>query len=155
MLKATTPFLEKREGTIIMKLKIEGLPVFFPFKGVYPEQVEYMKELKHTLDSPGHSILEMPTGTGKTVCLLSLIVSYLRARDMPRKLIYCTRTVVEMEKTLEELKFLLSQWEQELGEKPRLLAVCLSTRRNLCIHPTVSQEAEREKVDSACRAHTA
>ena len=46
----------------IMKLKIEDLPVFFPFKGVYPEQVEYMRELKRTLDSPGHSILEMPTG---------------------------------------------------------------------------------------------
>lgn len=121
-----------------MKLKIEDLPVFFPFKGVYPEQVEYMRELKRTLDSPGHSILEMPTGTGKTVCLLSLIVSYLLAKEMPKKLIYCTRTVVEMEKTLEELKFLLSQWEAELGEKPKLLAVCLSSRRNLCVHPVVS-----------------
>ena len=40
----------------------------------------------------------MPTGTGKTVCLLSLIVSYILAKDMPKKLIYCTRTVVEMEK---------------------------------------------------------
>ena len=42
----------------------------------------------------------MPTGTGKTVCLLAMIVSYLLQNDMPKKLIYCTRTVVEMEKTL-------------------------------------------------------
>ena len=36
-----------------------------------------MKELKRTLDQKGHAILEMPTGTGKTVSLLALIVAYL------------------------------------------------------------------------------
>ena len=36
-----------------------------------------MRYLKQTLDAPGHAILEMPTGTGKTVCLLSLLTAYL------------------------------------------------------------------------------
>jgi Rad3-related DNA helicase len=36
-----------------------------------------MRYLKKTLDAPGHAILEMPTGTGKTVCLLSLLTAYL------------------------------------------------------------------------------
>jgi DNA excision repair protein ERCC-2 len=36
-----------------------------------------MTYLKKTLDAPGHAILEMPTGTGKTVCLLSLLTAYL------------------------------------------------------------------------------
>jgi DNA excision repair protein ERCC-2 len=53
----------------------------------------------------------MPTGTGKTVSLLSLIVSYLsiypdrysRVFLKLFQLIYCTRTVVELEKTLKEL----------------------------------------------------
>lgn len=49
----------------------------------------------------------MPTGTGKTVCLLSLILSFIKSRKRNFKLIYCTRTIVEMEKTLEELKFVL------------------------------------------------
>ena len=43
----------------------------------------------------------MPTGTGKTVSLLALILAYLsKYPDRVKKLVYCTRTVVEMEKTL-------------------------------------------------------
>ena len=38
----------------------------------------------------------MPTGTGKTVCLLSLITSYQMAHPNTGKLVYCTRTVPEM-----------------------------------------------------------
>lgn len=49
----------------------------------------------------------MPTGTGKTVSILSLISSYITAYpEKYSKLVYCTRTVVEMEKTLKELKFI-------------------------------------------------
>lgn len=36
-----------------------------------------MTQLKKTLDEKGHAILEMPTGTGKTVSLLALIIAYL------------------------------------------------------------------------------
>ena len=40
-----------------------------------------MKSLKQTLDEKGHAILEMPTGTGKTVSLLSLTLSYLASKQ--------------------------------------------------------------------------
>jgi DNA excision repair protein ERCC-2 len=50
----------------------------------------------------------MPTGTGKTISLLALIVAYLAEYpNRIKKLIYCTRTVVEMEKTLEEVRKLI------------------------------------------------
>lgn len=49
----------------------------------------------------GHCLLEMPTGTGKTVCLVSLITSYQLAHPEVGKLIYCTRTVPEMVKCVE------------------------------------------------------
>ena len=58
----------------------------------------------------------MPTGTGKTVCLLSLIISFIKAKKPTFKLIYCTRTIVEMEKTLEELKFVLKEREKDFEE---------------------------------------
>ena len=35
------------------------------------------------------------------------------------------------------------------------LAICLSSRRNLCINPDVMDESERERVDTACRRLTA
>ena len=63
-----------------MKFYIDELPVLFPYPKIYPEQYSYMVDLKRTLDVKGHSVLEMPSGTGKTVSLLSLIVSYQRVR---------------------------------------------------------------------------
>ncbi len=47
----------------------------------------------------GHSVLEMPSGTGKTVSLLALIVAYLTVNKAElHKLIYCSRTVQEIDK---------------------------------------------------------
>lgn len=99
--------------------------------------------------------MEMPTGTGKTVCLLSLITSYIAQLKPDMKLVYCTRTIVEMEKTIEELKFIMKQRLKDFGAEEPILAMCLSTRRNLCIHPKVSKLDDRESVDSACRSKTA
>jgi DNA excision repair protein ERCC-2 len=97
--------------------------------------------------SRGHCLLEMPTGTGKTVSLLSLITSYQYSNPEIGKLIYCTRTVQEMDKVIEELKFIMKyriHYLTKLAEEqkvkirdPNILGVCLSSRRNLCIHPTV------------------
>ena len=56
--------------------KLDGMPVYFPYPKIYPEQYDYMRELKNALDAKGNALLEMPTGTGKTVALLSLITSY-------------------------------------------------------------------------------
>lgn len=153
---------------------IDDLKVFFPYDNIYPEQYRYMCELKKTLDAKGHGVLEMPTGTGKTVCLFSLITSYQLAHPEVGKLIYCTRTVGEMNKALEELKHIIDfrcKWLESsqkggssgsaaLPERPsttsdsrdgRILAVGLSARRNMCIHPEVSQDAERERIDERCR----
>jgi Rad3-related DNA helicase len=48
-----------------------------------------------TLDAGGHCVLEMPSGTGKTVSLLSLIVAYQQYYPEHRKLIYCSREYVD------------------------------------------------------------
>ncbi len=71
-----------------MKIIIDGLPVIFPYKLIFSEQEIYMRYLKKTLDAPGHAILEMPTGTGKTVCLLSLLTAYLLNRTKYKKVLF-------------------------------------------------------------------
>lgn len=51
--------------------------------------------------SQGHCVLEMPSGTGKTACLLSLIVAYMQANKHElTKLVYCSRTVQEINKVV-------------------------------------------------------
>ncbi|KAK9676517.1 hypothetical protein RND81_11G082500 [Saponaria officinalis] len=139
-----------------MKFQIEDVTVYFPYDNIYPEQYAYMEELKRALDARGHCLLEMPTGTGKTIALLSLITSYALSKPSnPIKLIYCTRTVHEMEKTLAELKVLYDCQVGHLGPSASLLAIGLSSRKNLCINPTVVSAENRDSVDAGCRKLTA
>lgn len=194
-----------------MRFDLDGLDVFFPYDRIYLEQHQYMRSLKQTLDAGGHCLLEMPTGTGKTVCLLSLITSYQFANPSAGKLVYCTRTVPEMNSVMEELAIVLNyraeqlrlservdvedtvmantqsgestteqQQQQKTKKKPRkvykkktsrppmgpsalvngaggsgVLALCLSSRRNMCVHERVLEESDREAVDAACRSMTA
>jgi hypothetical protein len=101
------------------------------------------------LSLKGACVLEMPSGTGKTVSLLSLITSYQvsKPNETP-KLIYCSRTIQEIEKVLEEAKRVLAYRDQEMGANaPRTLCVGLSSRKNLCIHPDVSEERDGNIVD--------
>ncbi|KAK2561056.1 General transcription and DNA repair factor IIH helicase subunit XPD [Acropora cervicornis] len=141
---------------VYQALNIDGLLVYFPYDYIYPEQYSYMMELKRTLDAKGHCLLEMPSGTGKTISLLSLIVAYILTKPLElSKLIYCSRTVPELEKVLEELKVLLEYYEKETGQIPKLTGLGLSSRKNLCIHPEVSAEREGKKVDGECLGLTA
>ena len=80
----------------------------------------------------------MPSGTWKTTTLLSLIVAYIKTNPLDlTKLVYCSRTVPEMEKVVEELRKLMEYYEKETGEEQNILGLALSSRKNLCIHPMV------------------
>lgn len=110
-----------------------------------------MSDLKRTLDIGGHCVLEMPSGTGKTISLLSLIVAYQQHHPEKRKLVYCSRTVPEIEKALIELKRLMAYRATQLRLRAELagqsaptgeedfLGIGLTSRKNLCIHPEVRQ----------------
>ncbi|KAI4482559.1 hypothetical protein M0804_008412 [Polistes exclamans] len=139
-----------------MKINVDDLIVYFPYDYIYPEQYAYMFELKRGLDAKGHCLLEMPSGTGKTITLLSLIVAYMLEHPLDvTKLIYCSRTVPEIEKVIEELKKLIDYYEKELKSKPKIIGLVLSSRKNMCIHPEVSKEREGKVVDSRCHSLTA
>jgi len=139
-----------------MKLNVDGLLVYFPYDYIYPEQFSYMFELKKALDARGHSLLEMPSGTGKTVSLLALITAYMQQRPNDvTKLIYCSRTIPEMEKVIEELRKLLAFYKQEAVENMNCVGLMLSSRKNLCCHPEVSAERDGKLVDLKCHALTA
>ncbi|EON99652.1 putative dna repair helicase rad3 protein [Phaeoacremonium minimum UCRPA7] len=114
-----------------------------------------MVDLKRTLDVGGKCVLEMPSGTGKTVTLLSLIVAYQQYYPSHRKLIYCSRTMSEIEKALVELKGLLKFRTERLGYEEEFRGLGLTSRKNLCLHPSVKQEKSGHVVDARCRSLTA
>ncbi|KIV95003.1 DNA repair helicase rad15, variant [Exophiala mesophila] len=114
-----------------------------------------MCDLKRTLDAGGHCVLEMPSGTGKTVSLLSLIVAYQQHYPEHRKLIYCSRTMSEIEKALAELKALMKYRSDQLGFVEDFRGLGLTSRKNLCLHPSVKREKSGAVVDARCRSLTA
>lgn len=114
-----------------------------------------MCDLKRTLDAGGHCVLEMPSGTGKTVSLLSLIVAYQQHHPEKRKLIYCSRTMSEIEKALAELKALMKYRTEQLGYEEEFRGLGLTSRKNLCLHPSVKREKSGSVVDARCRSLTA
>ncbi|KAL7750753.1 TFIIH/NER complex ATP-dependent 5'-3' DNA helicase subunit [Sorochytrium milnesiophthora] len=141
-----------------MRLMIDDLPVLFPYDYIYPEQYAYMCDIKQAIDAAGPCLLEMPSGTGKTVSLLSVIVAYImqeQAAGKTRKLIYCSRTVPEIEKALAELKRLMAFREQVSGVSEQFLALGLSSRKNLCVNPIAAKEKWGKAVDARCRSMTA
>ncbi|AJU52340.1 Rad3p [Saccharomyces cerevisiae YJM1418] len=137
-----------------MKFYIDDLPVLFPYPKIYPEQYNYMCDIKKTLDVGGNSILEMPSGTGKTVSLLSLTIAYQMHYPEHRKIIYCSRTMSEIEKALVELENLMDYRTKELGYQEEFRGLGLTSRKNLCLHPEVSKERKGTVVDEKCRRMT-
>ena len=61
-----------------MELDVDGLSVIFPYDYIYPEQYDYMCDLKRILDANGHGLLEMPSGTGKTITLQTMAEGFSR-----------------------------------------------------------------------------
>ena len=91
-----------------------------------------------------------------------------------RKLIYCSRTVPEIEKALSELKRLMeyrisnAETDEQRARESAFTGVGLTSRKNLCIHPEVkctvpvicviynlhlkvSKEKKGKVVDARCR----
>lgn len=147
-----------------MQFLIEELRIFWPFPYIYPEQYHFMCHMKRLLDKQGvgtTGLLEMPCGTGKTMSILSLVVSYqLHHGDGFGKLFYLSRTVPEMEAALGELKRLMAYVKEALAGQDGIvsqraaefLGVGLSSRAQLCVNAEVNVLGERQDVDGACRA---
>jgi hypothetical protein len=61
----------------------------------------------------------------------------------------------EIEKALAELKALMKYRESQLGHKEDFRGLGLTSRKNLCLHPSVKREKSGAVVDARCRSLTA
>lgn len=61
----------------------------------------------------------------------------------------------EIEKALAELQALMKYRSKQLGKVEDFRALGLTSRKNLCLHPSVRREKSGTVVDARCRSLTA
>ena len=77
--------------------------VFFPCRP-YLQQVDIMAALHRAIKKQEHALIESPTGTGKTLCLLVGSLSALVDSEHRHKVYYLTRTHSQISQVVSELK---------------------------------------------------
>lgn len=115
-------------------LAIEGITVKFP-KQPYDCQVQYMAKVISALRQGKNALLESPTGTGKTLCLLCSSLAWQNAprssgkADSKGVIIYATRTHSQLTQVVNELR--------NTAYRPRMAV--LGSRDQLCSHEKISK----------------
>lgn len=84
--------------------KIYDLDVIFPYQSMYPEQKEFMGQLKLSFDANGSSILELPPGCGKNISVFSLVLSYLAENPNIGPLVYCVSSFAAFDRAIQDLQ---------------------------------------------------
>ncbi|XP_059458900.1 regulator of telomere elongation helicase 1 homolog [Corylus avellana] len=134
---------------------IRGINVDFPFEA-YDCQLVYMEKVIQSLQERCNALLESPTGTGKTLCLLCATLAWRKSlggfstgtsvrssqnegsesdvslsqsvRSNLPTIIYTSRTHSQIRQVIQELK--------RTSYRPKM--VVLGSREQLCIHDEVS-----------------
>ena len=57
------------------KIKIDDLDIIFPYEP-YQLQIDYMQKVVEACGEMKNALLESPTGTGKTLCLLAASLAW-------------------------------------------------------------------------------
>eukprot|EP00928_Gymnodinium_smaydae_P005278 TRINITY_DN11806_c0_g4_i1.p1 TRINITY_DN11806_c0_g4~~TRINITY_DN11806_c0_g4_i1.p1 ORF type:complete len:1009 (-),score=132.31 TRINITY_DN11806_c0_g4_i1:117-3143(-) len=153
---------------------IGGIPVEFPYEA-YECQLAYMAAVIKALEDGSNALLESPTGTGKTLCLLCAALGWRRQRerrvteartsweaqaqaDAPAiaegtpKIWFASRTHSQLKQVIRELK----------RTSYRPLSMVLGSRERFCVHSSVSRQTgarqnamcKRARDDNRCSFYT-
>jgi DNA excision repair protein ERCC-2 len=97
----------------------------FPYREIRKPQLEFMLSVRRALEEGLPLVAEGPTGMGKTVALLCGILSSPELEGS--RVIYCSRTHAQLDRVVEELRFLSSRLD--------VPGMSLRGRREMCLHP--------------------
>ncbi|ELR44730.1 Regulator of telomere elongation helicase 1 [Bos mutus] len=163
------------------KITLKGVTVDFPFQP-YKCQEEYMSKVLECLQEKVNGILESPTGTGKTLCLLCSTLAWrehLRDAVSARRIaerasgeLFPDRTLASWGNAIPEgdvpeacphfsalpphLPWTLTQAGLSRRESPCQPRVCvLGSREQLCIHPEVKKQESNHMQVHLCRRKVA
>ncbi|XP_058418254.1 regulator of telomere elongation helicase 1 isoform X2 [Diceros bicornis minor] len=165
------------------KITLNGVTVDFPFQP-YRCQEEYMTKVLECLQKKVNGVLESPTGTGKTLCLLCTTLAWrehlheaISARKIAERAqgeLFCDRALLSWGKAASDgdttacytdipkiiyasrTHSQLTQVISELRNTSYRPRVCvLGSREQLCIHPEVKKQESNHMQVHLCRKKVA
>ena len=116
----------------------DGWRRLFPYEP-YPPQVEFIRDIQETAGRGGVLVAEACNGFGKTVSVLSCLLS------MGKSVVYGTRTHEQVRQVLLEL----GKINEKSGES--YTAVNLASRSHLCLNPDC-RDLPRNEAQEQCNA---
>lgn len=120
-----------------------GEAIHFPFEP-YKTQLILISKVLQAIKQSKNTLLESPTGTGKTIAVLSAVLAWKeRNPDLNTQIIYASRTHSQLSQLIKEL-------EQSPHSK-KISAVCLASKKHYCIHKQVSKSDYLNKECSAIK----
>ncbi|TMW65928.1 hypothetical protein Poli38472_003693 [Pythium oligandrum] len=155
----------------MVRLEICGLPVEFPFQP-YDSQLIYMEKVVASLLSKQNAILESPTGTGKTLCLLCATLAWRQhvkktmkkqapasgsnlgyevgsdGEEVAQEVDDQIPRIIYSSRTHSQLKQVIQELKNT-AYKPRVAV--LGSREHLCVNEKVSQ-LKGTRQNLACRS---
>lgn len=139
-----------------VELDLEGITVLFPFQP-YDVQVNYMRAAVRALQRTSNALLESPTGTGKTLCLLCATLAWYvhnkpTAQLMPaggelakkRTIVYASRTHAQLAQVVREFK-------RTAYSRLCRMAI-LGSREHLCVNRDVMKLPTSAQQNGSCNA---
>jgi regulator of telomere elongation helicase 1 len=148
----------------MVEVVVSGIPISFPFTP-YSAQLEYMHSVIQCLQGGTNGLLESPTGTGKTLCLLCSTLGWLAATkpspqqpmvlrhtsptarersrtSVPHKIVYCSRTHAQLTQVVRELK------RTTYGQ--RFTMALLGSREHMCVNSEVTRLPSSQAQQAMC-----
>jgi regulator of telomere elongation helicase 1 len=146
-------------------IELRGVPIHFPFKP-YKCQEDYMGKVLDALIRSENALLESPTGTGKTLCLLCATLAWQREQarqisndippgmavpssqpttkkpsNRPPTIIYASRTHSQLSQVVRELR----------NTRYRPKHAVLGSRDQMCVNPKVKKaKATSSEINHDC-----
>lgn len=128
-----------------MKYVVDDIEIDFPFEA-YPCQLKFMESVIKTLRGTTNAILESPTGTGKTLCLLCSCIAfqqYLRVKEgKVLKIVYSSRTHSQLSQVIRELR--------STAYRDQVRTSVMGSRDHLCVDSSVNHLRGSE-LNAKCR----
>ena len=129
-----------------MKYIIEEVEVDFPFEA-YPCQLQFMEAVIKSLKGLSNALLESPTGTGKTLCLLCAALGFQKWFRMKEgiglKIFYSSRTHSQLSQVIREL--------HSTSYHDEVRTAVLGSRDHLCVN-TLVNSLRGSTLNASCRA---